>query len=481
MNFASIIYILGKLLEIEGVLFLAPAFVSLFYREWQGFIYFAAAAICTVLGRLMFIKKLDLKTYYAREGFIVVALGWIIMSVFGCLPFVVTAEIPSFTDALFETVSGFTTTGSSILNDVESLSHCSLFWRSFTHWIGGMGVFVFMLAILPMTGAQNMHLMRSESPGPDVGKLVPKLGESAKILYTIYFGMTVLEIIILLFSGMPLFDSVTLSFGTAGTGGFGIKNSSIADYTYAQQLIITIFMVLFGINFNFYFFIFIRRSIRTAFNMDEVRVYLGVVAASTAAIMINSWHMFEGLSDAFIKSFFQVASIITTTGYGTADFNAWPSFSKMILVGLMFVGACAGSTGGGFKISRIIIMAKSYMRELRHFIHPRLVKNIYIDGRKVKDETVQGVKVYLVSYVIVLIVSVLLISLDNFDFETNFTAVMATLNNIGPGLSMVGPTGNYSAFSVFSKYILTFDMLAGRLELYPLLIFINPGTWRGHR
>lgn len=478
MNFASIIYILGRLIEIEGLLFLAPAVVSLFYREKEGVVYFSAAVLCFLIGRLISIKKVERQTYYAKEGFISVAMGWIIMSVVGCLPFVITGEIPHFTDAFFETVSGFTTTGSSILSDVECISHCSLFWRSLTHWIGGMGVFVFMLAVLPMAGAHNMHLMRSESPGPDVGKLVPKLGESAKILYSIYFGMTMLQIIILLISGMPLFDSVTLTFGTAGTGGFGIRNDSIAGYTYVQQLIISVFMVLFGINFNFYFFLLIRRSLKNAFRMVEVRTYLGIVAGSTVLIMINARHMFEGFSDAFIRSFFQVSSIITTTGYSTADFDKWPSLSKTLLVCLMFIGACAGSTGGGFKVSRIIIMIRAYVRELRHFIHPRLVKNIYMDGRKIKEDTVNGVMVYLVAYVIVIFVSVLIISLDGFDFETNFTAVAATLNNIGPGLSVVGPTGNYSRFSMLSKYILAFDMLAGRLELYPLLILFAPGTWR---
>ncbi len=478
MNFASILFILGKLIELEGALFIAPAVVSLFYGERQGITYFGMAAVCAVIGRLISIRKVKKQNYYAKEGFIAVAVGWIIMSVVGCLPFVITGEIPDFTDALFETVSGFTTTGSSILHDVERLSHCSLFWRSFTHWIGGMGVFVFMLAILPMTGAQNMHLMRSESPGPDVGKLVPKLGDSAKILYMIYFVITVLQMVILLISGMPLFDSITLTFGTAGTGGFGIYNTSIAGYTYIQQLIISIFMVLFGINFNFYFFIIIRRSIKEAINMDEVKTYLVIIAASTALIMWNARNMFDSIEDGFIKSFFQVSSIITTTGYSTADFDKWPALSKTILVCLMFIGACAGSTGGGFKISRLIIMTKSYVRELRHFIHHRLVKNIYMDGRKVKDETVSGVKVYLVSYVLVLIVSMLIISLDGFDFETNFTAVMATLNNIGPGLSVVGPAGNFDGFSIVSKYVLTFDMLAGRLELYPMLLLFAPGTWR---
>ncbi|MCR5773973.1 MAG: TrkH family potassium uptake protein [Lachnospiraceae bacterium] len=478
MNFTSILYILGKLIEIEGALFIVPAIVSLFYGESQGAVYFGLALFCVTLGRLIGIKKRKLETYYAKEGLVSVALGWLIMSFFGCIPFVITKEIPSFTDAFFETVSGFTTTGSSILSDVESLSRCSLFWRSFTHWIGGMGVFVFMLAILPMTGAQNMHLMRSESPGPDVGKLVPKLGDSAKILYTIYFGISLVEAIVLLISGMPLYDAITLTFGTAGTGGFGIKNSSIADYTYAQQLIISIFMILFGINFNFYFFIFIRKSIREALNIDEVKAYLAVIVSATVIIMINARHLFTDLSDSFIKALFQVSSIITTTGYGTDDFNQWPALSKTILVFLMFVGACAGSTGGGFKISRIIILVKSYMRELMSFIHPRLVKNITMDGRRVKEETVSGVKVYLVSYVLVLIVSVLVISIDGFDFETNFTAVMATLNNIGPGLSKVGSTGNYGGFSDLSKYVLSFDMLAGRLELYPMLLLFAPGTWR---
>ena len=478
MNFASILYILGTLMEVEGALFLAPAVVSLFYRESEGFVYFGIALICALTGRLITLKKLSKPLYYAKEGFISVAMGWIIMSVVGCIPFVITGEIPDFINALFETVSGFTTTGSSILSDVESLSHCSLFWRSFSHWIGGMGVFVFILAILPKTGAQNMHLLRSESPGPDVGKLVPKLGDSAKILYIIYFGMTVIQMVMLLITGMPLFDSITLTFGTAGTGGFGIKNSSIADYTYLQQMIISVFMLLFGVNFNFYFFILIRHSIKEAFSMEEVRAYFAVVIASTLIIMHNAKGMFASTSDAFGKALFQVSSIITTTGYSTADFNEWPALSKTILVCLMFVGACAGSTGGGFKISRLIIMAKAYIRELMHFIHPRLVKNIYMDKRKIKDEMVSGVAVYLVSYVLVLLISLLVISLDGFDLETNFTAVMATLNNIGPGLSMVGPTGNFNSYSTLSKLVLTFDMLAGRLELYPMLLLFSPGTWR---
>ena len=308
MNFASILYILGTLMEVEGALFLAPAVVSLFYRESEGLVYFGIALICALIGRLVTLKKVSKPLYYAKEGFISVAMGWIIMSVVGCIPFVLTGEIPDFINALFETVSGFTTTGSSILSDVESMSHCSLFWRSFSHWIGGMGVFVFILAILPKTGAQNMHLLRSESPGPDVGKLVPKLGDSAKILYIIYFGMTVIQMVILLITGMPLFDSITLTFGTAGTGGFGIKNSSIADYTYLQQMIISVFMLLFGVNFNFYFFILVRHSIREAFSMEEVRAYFAVVIASTLIIMHNARGMFASPSDAFGKALFQVST-----------------------------------------------------------------------------------------------------------------------------------------------------------------------------
>ena len=471
MNFASIVYILGKLLEIEGLLFAVPTLVSLIYGEKQGLVYGALAVICFLIGFISTIKKPKKQAYYAKEGFIAVSMGWLIMSLVGALPFVITQEIPGFVDAFFETVSGFTTTGSSILSDVEKLSRCSLFWRSFTHWIGGMGVFVFMLAVLPMTGAQNMHLMRSESPGPDVGKLLPRLRDSAKILYIMYFVMTLVQIALLIITGMHPFDAFTISFGTAGTGGFGVLNSSVAGYTHIQQLIVAVFMMLFGVNFNFYFFLFIRRSIKDAFAMSEVRAYLMIIAASTLLIRLNA-------KETFLNAFFQVNSIITTTGFSTADFNVWPAFSKTILVLLMVTGACAGSTGGGFKVSRMIMLAKIYVRELRHFIHPRLVKNIYMDGRTVKEETADGVKVYLVAYMIILGVSLLLVSLDGFDTETNLTAVIATLNNIGPGLGIVGPTGNYGAFSALSKLIFSFDMLAGRLELYPMLLLFAPGTWR---
>ena len=478
MNHSSIIYILGKILQIEALFMLLPLVVSIIYREDDFFAFLITLVVTGVVGTAVSFRKPGKSSFYAREGFVIVALGWILMSVMGAMPFVLNGDIPDFTDAFFETVSGFTTTGSSILSDVEVLSHASLFWRSLTHWIGGMGVFVFMLAVMPMAGAQNMHLMRSESPGPEVGKLVPRLRDTAMILYRLYFALTVLMLLVLVFTGMDGFDAVTLTFGTAGTGGFAIKNDSVASYSSLHQIIISVFMILFGINFNFFFFLTFGKSIKEAFKMEEVRDYLLIIAASVAAIMFNARHCFSSIFDGFVKSLFQVASIITTTGFGTADFDLWPSFSKTILVMLMFVGACAGSTGGGFKVSRIVILFRMFHKELAHFIHPRLVKNVHMNGRVLKDETVDGVKVYLGAYIIIFAVSVLVVSLENRDPVTNFTAVAATMNNIGPGLSMVGPTANYGFLSPLSKYVLMFDMLAGRLELYPMLLLFAPTTWR---
>ncbi len=478
MNHASIIYILGKILQVEAVIMLLPLMVSVIYREDDFFAFLIVIITAGVAGTLISLKKPGKTTFYAREGFVMVALGWIVMSVMGALPFVINGDIPDFTDAFFETVSGFTTTGSSILSDVEALSHASLFWRSLTHWIGGMGVFVFMLAVLPMTGAQNMHLMRSESPGPEVGKLVPKLKNTAKILYEIYFAITLLMFIILLITGMGVFDAATVAFGTAGTGGFAIKNSSIAGYSVLQQVIISVFMILFGVNFNFFYFLTFGKSIKEAFKMEEVGWYLVIIAASVATIMINARQAFTSVFDGFVKSFFQVASIITTTGFATADFDTWPSLSKTVLVILMFIGACAGSTGGGIKVSRIIIMCKSFHKELAHFIHPRLVKNVHMNKKALKDETVDGVKIYLGAYLIIFTVSVLVISIENEDLITSFTSVAATMNNIGPGLSKVGPSCNFGFMSPLSKYVLMFDMLAGRLELYPMLLLFAPTTWR---
>ncbi len=480
MNFDIIRYIQGMILKFEALFFLLPCLVAVIYGEKQGFVYLAMAAVCGLLGYLINRKKPESRAYYATEGLITVAISWIVLSVFGAIPFVITREIPSFTDALFETVSGFTTTGASILATVEDLSHASLFWRSFTHWIGGMGVIVFILAIMPMTGGYNMHLMRAESPGPSVGKLVPKMRDSAKILYLIYLGLTVSETVLLFITGMPLFDAITISFGSAGTGGFAVRNSGMGDYSLLMQTIIAIFILMFGINFNFYFYLLGKHK-KDAFRMTEVRWY-GVIVL-TAVIMITSniyrFHYYPSIVRCLHEALFQVASIITTTGFATADFNLWPNLSKSILVTLMFIGACAGSTGGGIKVSRVVILAKTVKREIGRFIHPRSVRAIKMDGKATDPEMVKGVGTYLATYVLILIASVLLVGLfETTDLETNFTAVAATYNNIGPGLSLIGPTSNYGFLSIPTKYVLIFDMLAGRLELYPMLMLFVPSAWK---
>ena len=479
MNYSIISYILGWVLTIESIFMFIPCIVAAIYREKEGFAFLIVALLCLAIGLLRIRKKTKSQVFYAKEGFVTVALSWIIMSIFGALPFVINRDIPSFTDALFETISGFTTTGASILSDVEALSHCSLFWRSFTHWIGGMGVFVFLLAILPLTGGYNMHLMRAESPGPSVGKFVPKVRETAKILYAIYIVMTLVEIILLLFAGMPLFDSLTVSFGTAGTGGFGIKNTSIADYNMVIQAIISIFMILFGVNFGAYFLL-LGNNKKDAFKLEEVHWYLIIIAGAVAIITINTKDMFHNLFTAFHHALFQVASVITTTGYSTTDFDLWPQLSRAVLVIVMFIGACAGSTGGGIKVSRIIILVKSVKQELGYFIHPRSVKVIKMDNKPLSAKSIRGVNAFFVAYTLIFVVSLLIITFDNFDLVTNFTAVTATLNNIGPGLKLVGPTGNFGIFSPVAKYILMFDMLAGRLELYPILLLFTPSVWKKH-
>ncbi len=479
MNYSIISYILGWVLTIESIFMFIPCIVAAIYREKEGFAFLIVALLCLAIGLLRIRKKTKSQVFYAKEGFVTVALSWIIMSIFGALPFVINRDIPSFTDALFETISGFTTTGASILSDVEALSHCSLFWRSFTHWIGGMGVFVFLLAILPLTGGYNMHLMRAESPGPSVGKFVPKVRETAKILYAIYIVMTLVEIILLLFAGMPLFDSLTVSFGTAGTGGFGIKNTSIADYNMVIQAIISIFMILFGVNFGAYFLL-LGNNKKDAFKLEEVHWYLTIIAGAVAIITINTKDMFHNLFTAFHHALFQVASVITTTGYSTTDFDLWPQLSRAVLVIVMFIGACAGSTGGGIKVSRIIILVKSVKQELGYFIHPRSVKVIKMDNKPLSANSIRGVNAFFVTYTLIFVASLLIITFDNFDLVTNFTAVTATLNNIGPGLKLVGPTGNFGIFSPVAKYILMFDMLAGRLELYPILLLFTPSVWKKH-
>ena len=389
-------------------------------------------------------------------------------------------DIPSVVDAMLETVSGFTTTGSSILSDVEALSRCSLFWRSFTHWIGGMGVFVFVLAVMPLTGGQNIHLMRAESPGPSVGKLVPKLRTTSMILYKIYFVMTVIMVLLLLAGRMPLFDSLLLSFGAAGTGGFSILNSGCATYTPYVQYVIAIFMILFGVNFNVYYFLLIRRF-KEAVKFEELRYYLLFIGASAVLITLNISRTFPTLEEAFRHAFFQVSSIITTTGYSSINFNGWPEFSKVILILLMFSGACAGSTGGGIKVSRLVMMLKTVKKELLFYVHPRNVRKVKFNGRVVEHEVIRGMNVYFVAYSFILMFSILIISLDNFDFLTNFTAIASTLNNIGPGLGGVGPLSNFGVYSDLSKIVMVFDMLAGRLEIFPMLVLLSPYTWKGLR
>ncbi|MCI8497045.1 MAG: TrkH family potassium uptake protein [Clostridiales bacterium] len=478
MNFSVMIKTLGWVITFEGIFLFLPCLVALIYGESEGIAYLIVMGLCLLLGLILTRKKADKAAFYAKEGFITVALSWIVLSLFGALPFLLSRDIPDFTNALFETISGFTTTGASILPDVEGLSRCSMFWRSFTHWIGGMGVLVFILAILPLAGGYNIHLMRAESPGPSVGKLVPKIRDTALLLYAIYFVMTLVEVVFLLCGGMPLFDALTTSFGTAGTGGFGIKNSSLTDYSPYIQYVVTVFMILFGVNFNVYYLILIKRF-KDAGNYEELRYYLLTIIAAIALITYNIRNLFPTLEEAFRHASFQVASIITTTGFSTSDFNLWPHFSKTILVVLMFVGACAGSTGGGIKVSRIGLLLKTIKKELVFYCHPKSIRKIIWNGRTVEHEVLRSVNVFMITYVVIFAVSTLLVSINNFDMTTNFTAVAATLNNIGPGLSQVGPTANFSIFSVFSKYVLMFDMLAGRLELFPMLILFSPVTWKG--
>ncbi|MBP3470018.1 MAG: TrkH family potassium uptake protein [Lachnospiraceae bacterium] len=477
MNASMIRYILGYVLKIEAALMLLPCLVALIYREQEGWYYLAVAAGGLFLGVLATWKKPVNYVFYLKEGCVSTALSWIIMSLLGCLPFCLTGEIPDFTDALFETISGFTTTGASILNDVEALSHTSLFWRSFTHWIGGMGVLVFLLAIIPMSGGSNINLMRAESPGPSVGKLVPKMRYTAQILYLIYFGMTILEMVLLIIGKMPVFDAVTTSFGTAGTGGFGIKNDSITGYSSYVQWVVTIFMILFGVNFNAYYLLLFGK-IKKAFAMEEVRYYFLVILGAIVIIFTSLLRAGINVADSLRHAAFQVASIITTTGFSTADFDLWSQTCKTVLVLLMFVGACAGSTGGGIKVSRFIVLFKTVGKELNSYIHPKSIKKIKMEGKPVEHEVVRAINVYFITFMIIFSLSVFLISFEGNDLLTNFTAVTATINNIGPGLELVGPTKNFGFFSAFSKYVLMFDMLAGRLELFPLLILFHPAVWK---
>ncbi len=477
MNYSIIRYILCRVLEFQALFLALSCVAALIYGEREGFAYLVVAVSCLLVGALGKLRKPKSSVFYAREGFVAVSLSWILLSVTGALPLFLSGEFSSYTDALFETISGLTTTGASILADVEALSKCNLFWRSFTHWIGGMGVLVLILAILPLAGGYNMHLMRAESPGPTVGKLVPRVRHTARILYEMYIFLTVIQIILLLLTGMSPFEAMTISFGTAGTGGFGVLNSSIGSYAVASQVVITIFMILFGVNFNVYYLIRARKPMQ-AFKHEEMRYYLGIILAAVLLITINIRGSFQSLFEAFHHAAFQVASIITTTGFSTVDFNMWPEFSKAILVALMFVGACAGSTGGGIKVSRVMIMLKMVKNELSHLIHPKRVRQVTIESRVVNKEILRSISVFFIAYIVIFAASTLLVSLDNLDFTTNFTAVAATLNNIGPGLNEVGPAANFSVYCQPAKFVLMFDMLAGRLELFPLLLLFSPSTWK---
>lgn len=476
MNRAIIRYILGNVLKIEATLMLLPCIVSLIYKEQEGFQFLLVTFVAGIIGILLTLKKPLNHVFYLKEGCIITSFSWIMLSIIGCIPFVLTGEIPSFTDALFETISGFTTTGASILNDVEALSHTSLFWRSFTHWIGGMGVLVFLMAIIPMSGGSNINLMKAESPGPSVGKLVPKMRHTARILYLIYFALTLIQIILLLLGDMSLFEASTTAFGTAGTGGFGVKNSSIAGYSPYIQWVVAIFMILFGVNFNAYYLI-LYRQFKKAFSMEEIRAYLLIILVAIVIIFFELLHSSMGIFEALTHSTFQVASIITTTGFATADFNQWTALSRTILVLLMFIGACAGSTGGGIKVSRFVIVIKTVFKEISSYLHPRSVKKIKMDDKPIEHEVVRATNVYFITFFVIFVFSLLIVSLEEKDLVTNFTAVAATINNIGPGLEMVGPTANFAHFNSLTKWVLMFDMLAGRLELFPMLMLFVPQIW----
>ncbi|MBQ7523824.1 MAG: TrkH family potassium uptake protein [Oscillospiraceae bacterium] len=475
MNRKMILSITGSILIAEAAMLLLPMIVSLVYGEACAFPFavtaLGAAIVGLVLRRLCRAKD---STLYAKDGFVTVALSWLAVSLVGAVPFVLSGAIPNYVDALFETVSGFTTTGATILTDVEALPHGLLFWRSFTHWIGGMGVLVFILAIVPSVSDSSIHILRAEMPGPVVGKLVPRARDTASILYGIYLGMTALEIVLLLCGGMPVFDSVVHAFGTAGTGGFGIKADSIAGYSAYLQWVITVFMILFGVNFNLYYLILIRRF-RSAAQSTELWSYFGIIGVAVAAVAWNIRGLYSA-ADAVRHSAFQVASIITTTGFSTVDFDAWPQFSRAVLLLLTVVGACAGSTGGGLKVSRVVMLFKMVRKEIRVLLRPRTVSAVRMEGKPVDQMTLGSVGTYLACYVFCGVVLFLVVSLENFSLETNLSAVLACFNNVGPGLGLVGPLGSYAIYSPLSKLVLSFGMLLGRLEIYPLLIFLHLGS-----
>lgn len=477
MNFAIVRYLIGWLMGIESLFLLLPAFTAVIYREPELPAYIATALICMVGAGILCEYKPKNTKFYAREGFVAVALCWLVLAVTGALPFVLSREIPSAVDAIFEAASGFTTTGATILGDVEALSHASMLWRCLMHWVGGMGILVFMLIVLPLAGGQTIYLMRVESPGPSVSKISPHMRDTALILYAIYFGLTVLQIILLLFGGMPMFDAICVSLGTAGTGGFGIKADSIASYSAYLQWVITVFMLLFGVSFNIYCLMLVRRW-REALRSNELRCYLGIFAAATVIVCINIYPMYGSVSDVIRLSSFQTASIITTTGYATADFNTWPQLSKAVLFILMFCGGCMGSTAGGLKISRVTVLAQVCANELRRSINPRSVNSVKLNGSVLTSEQEQRVLSYLALYIAVIAVTFILISVNGLGFEENISAVVSCVNNIGPGFGLIGPAGSYATYSGFAKIVLSVAMLIGRLEIYPLLALTMIGSKR---
>lgn len=481
MNYRMMGKFISRILLVEAV-FMLPALLISLYRNERNSVYGFCSAIVITLAAAVILAVLcrrAKKGFYAREGLVCVGASWIVMSLLGCLPFYFSGEIPHFVDALFETVSGFTTTGASILSNVEGLSKGNLYWRSFTHWLGGMGVLVFVLA-LGRGGNQSdgytMHLLRAESPGPKVGKLVPKMKDTATILYILYLFLTVLNVIFLLIGRMPVFDAICTAFGTAGTGGFGVRNDSIAGYSPYLQNVCTVFMLLFGVNFACYYMLFMKQ-IKNVFKDEELRFYLVVVAGSIVLITWNIRGMYDSLGETVRYAAFQVASIVTTTGFATTDFDLWPSFSKAILLGLMVIGACAGSTGGGFKCGRVLLLLKSLRRNVRQILHPQKVQVVRMDHQMVQERVLDNINAYLAAYVLIVICSFIVISVDGFSTMTNFSAVLACFNNIGPGLEAVGPTCNFGGYSVLSKVILIIDMLAGRLEIFPILILLSKSTW----
>ena len=477
MNYRIVAYTLGWVLNIEGACLLLPVICSLIYGDGCVPTYLITMAVCLVAGVSLTLKKPKNKAMYSEEGFTTVALSWVVLSLFGCLPFVISGYIPNFVDALFETVSGFSTTGATILTDVEALPKSLLLWRSFTHWLGGMGVLVFLVALLPLSGGGNMHLIRAESTGPAVSKLVPKVKSTAKILYAFYVAFTVLELILLLLGGLSFFEALNTSFATAGTGGFGIYNTSISGFSPYVQYVVTVFMIIFGVDFSIYYLLIIKHMGKALWSA-EFRTYIAIIVSAIVLIGINCRGMYATLEETFRHSAFQVASLISSTGYMTVDFDLWPEFSKTILVILMFVGACAGSTGGGMKVSRFIILFKSIGKEIKLAAHPRLTHRISMNGRTVEHETVRSVSVFVMAYLAIFALAMLVISLDGFDFTTNFTAVATTINNMGPGLAGVGPTKNFSEFSMLSKTVFSFLMLTGRLEIFPMLVLISPRAIR---